>query len=410
MSVDQLVDRSLAAKLSFAATSEDQRVQAISEIAVKLMESKDKIIQKNKLDIDRAVKSNLSDSMIDRLKLDAGRIEALIEAVRSIAHQPQVVGEVTESIVRPDGLKIQKQRIPLGVIGMIFESRPNVVIDCSCLALKSGNCIILKGGKEAAESNRILTQLVQEAIAPFVPRDCVQLIETREDVQSLLSQVGKIDVIIPRGGESLINYVYANSKIPVIAHFKGLCHIFIDESAELKSAKEIVLNAKVQRPGVCNAVETLILHKNLPKSFVDDLFQTLKDEGVELRICTQTKTSLTLKAASKVDWETEYLDKILSVKSVENCADAIKHIQRYGSFHTEAILSQDTHNIEAFKTQIDASSIMVNASTRFNDGGEYGLGAELGISTTKLHAYGPMGAREMTTQRFVVVGEGHIRK
>jgi glutamate-5-semialdehyde dehydrogenase len=293
---------------------------------------------------------------------------------------------------------------------MIFESRPNVVIDCSCLAIKSGNCIVLKGGSEASESNRILADIVRSAIVKHIPKNVVQLIDSREAVAELLNQVGLIDVIIPRGGERLIQYVYDHSKVPVIAHFKGLCHIFVDESADLDSALAIILNAKAQRPGVCNAMETLILHKNLPKEFIDKAIDELLASNIEVRLDSGVDYSkTTLAVASEEDWDTEYLDRILSIKLVGGVDQAIEHIHTYGSHHSEAILSKDQTNIDKFKTEVDASSIMINASTRFNDGGEYGLGAELGISTTKLHAYGPMGAKEMTTTRYLVTGSGHTR-
>ncbi len=398
------------AKLDFTKCNETQRIKAITAVAQALLDNTDLILHANQKDITEAKNNNLSQAMIDRLLLDEKRINALVASVNDIAHQPQVVGEITEEFTRPDGLKIQRQRIPLGVIGMIFESRPNVVIDCSCLAIKSGNCIVLKGGKEANHSNLILTQIVRNAIKEHIPENVVQLIQSRDEVSELLQQVGLIDVIIPRGGEKLIEHVYNNSKIPVIAHFKGLCHIFVDESADLVTAKKIIINAKTQRPGVCNAMETLLLHKNLKTEFIDDVFRALQDKKTELRICQDTTTSIKdLKEANAEDWDTEYLDNILSVKTVQDIDEAIAHIQAHGSHHTEAILSHDQHNIQKFQTQVDASSIMINASTRFNDGGEYGLGAELGISTTKLHAYGPMGAREMTTQRFLVLGNGHTR-
>jgi len=394
----------------FAKCNEDDRCLAIKEIAVNLTNQMDEILNANKIDVKNAMKEGLTSAMIDRLKLDENNISAIVKGCLAIAAQERVVGKMLESKTRSDGLVIQKEQIPLGVIGMIFESRPNVVIDCSCLAIKSGNCIILKGGKEAIHSNQVLAKIVRSSIEKHIPKDVVQMISSHEEVGELLNQVGLVDVIIPRGGEKLINFVYENSKVPVIAHFKGLCHIFVDESAELESTIKIILNAKTQRPGVCNAVETLLLHQDLPRNFVDDIFQALLDKGTELRICQKTATSIkNVKKTTPSDWETEYLDNILSVKTVASVEDAIQHIQHYGSHHTEAILSKNLKNIELFKSQVDASSIMINASTRFNDGGEYGLGAELGISTTKLHAYGPMGADQMTTSRYVVVGDGHIR-
>lgn len=398
------------AKYLFNTKDESDRNKAIENISSLLISKTADILAANKKDLIKAKSDNLDDALIDRLKLTAERIQSIANSAKQIAKQDQVVGEVTESITRADGLLIQKERIPLGVIGMIFESRPNVVIDCSCLAIKSGNCIILKGGKEAKCSNQILAKIVQEAIENFIPKNTVQLINSRDDVALMLSQVGLIDVIIPRGGEKLIQYVYDNSKVPVIAHFKGLCHIFIDQSANLKDAINIVINAKTQRPGVCNALETLLIHKDLPTNFADDLILALIEKGTEVRVCNNTQTSNTnVIPAIDQDWDHEYLSNIISIKTVDSLEHAITHIQKHGSQHTESIISETPSNIELFKKQVDASSIMINASTRFNDGGEYGLGAELGISTTKLHAYGPMGAKEMTTQRYIVTGKGHIR-
>ncbi|MFT6632092.1 MAG: glutamate-5-semialdehyde dehydrogenase [Bacteriovoracaceae bacterium] len=398
------------AKLDFNKVSEEHRTNALKSIADSLKTNIDQIIKANEKDLFNAKELNVSTALLDRLKLNKERIMEMVSGVLSIASQNQVVGEITETQTREDGLIIEKQRIPLGVIGMIFESRPNVVIDCSCLAIKSGNCIILKGGKEANESNRILTEIVRKAIKEFIPEDVVQLIDSREDVASLLQQVGLVDVIIPRGGEKLINYVYENSKVPVIAHFKGLCHIFIDQSANLDNALKIIINAKTQRPGVCNAMETLLLHKELPQSFRDNLLSELIKKGTEIRVCENTiHSNSKVNVANDIDWDTEYLANILSIKTVENLEMAITHIQSHGTHHSEAIVSNDQESINQFLSQVDASSIMINASTRFNDGSEYGLGAELGISTTKLHAYGPMGAKEMTTLRYLVKGNGHIR-
>ncbi len=390
--------------------TEEQRNLALKNIA-KLLESNiNNIIIENKKDLESAREQNLSQALIDRLKLDETRIRGIISSVEAIALQPQVVGEIVESTTRQDGLIINKQRIPIGVIGMIFESRPNVVIDCSCLAIKSGNSIILKGGKEAHHSNLALVKIVKDAIKDILPYNSVQLISTREDVSNLLKQSKYIDVIIPRGGEKLIEYVYENSLIPVIAHFKGLCHIFIDKDYPLNQAIDICLNAKTQRPGVCNAMETLLIHKEYPKQNIINLLENLKQKQTELRLDQELLNIYPGgKLASEQDWATEYLDNILSVKLISSVDEAISHIQKYGSNHTEAILSNSSKNIEKFQNEIDASSIMINASTRFNDGGEYGLGAELGISTTKLHAYGPMGAKEMTTLRFLVKGNGNIR-
>lgn len=394
----------------FLSYSSEARNKALHKIAEDLMTKKNVVLQENAKDIQKAKEDHLSQAMIDRLLLTPERIDSLARAVLEIAKQEEVVGKITQSRTREDGLIISKQRIPIGVIAMIFESRPNVVVDCSALAIKSGNCIILKGGKEASNSNHILAQIIRDAISEFIPKNVVQMIETRDDVTLLLDQVGLIDVIIPRGGEGLINYITANSKVPVLAHYKGLCHIFVDESANSDSVNQICLNAKTSRPGVCNAMETLLIHKNYPIEQIKKLIELFQKANTELRVDQNLKDIFpSLDLATQTDWQTEYLDNILSLKIVDNLDEAIKHIQTYGSHHTEAILSNDENNIKKFQNSIDASSIMVNASTRFNDGGEYGLGAELGISTSKLHAYGPMGAEEMTTERFLVTGSGHIR-
>jgi len=303
---------------------------------------------------------------------------------------------VVESHTRADGLLVQKQRIPLGVIGMIFESRPNVVVDGAALAIKSGNAIILKGGKEAQYSNRKLFEIIHHSTASVLPEGSISLIETREDVAEILKLDQYIDLMVPRGGSALIQYVKANATMPVVAHDKGLCHLYVHADCEV-DAEAIVLNAKTQRPGVCNALETLILHEKFPHN--EKILNALKAAGVELK-----------HPATDVDFATEWLDKKISIKMVSNHLEAIEHIKKYSSHHTEAILAKDPKVIEDFLNSLDASCIAINASTRFNDGGELGLGAELGISTSKLHAYGPMGASEMTTTRFIVTGNGHVRK
>lgn len=407
--IEDVAKNAKNAAQNLLAISESDRNLVLMNIASLLIERTDDIIDENNKDIELALASGLTTAMVDRLSLSQSRLAAMSQSVKNIAEQPQVANEIVSELKREDGLIIQKQRIPIGVLAMIFESRPNVVVDCSALAVKSGNAIILKGGKEAKHSNLILADIVNQAIADILPKHTVQLVTSRDDVRQLLEQVDYIDLVIPRGGESLVNYVVNNSKIPVLAHYKGLCHIYIDATANLQNAIEIVINSKVQRPGVCNALETLLLDEQLSDEFILDLFRQMQEKSVELRICEACpKTSLT-KNASELDWSTEYLDKILSVKRVKNVQAACQHIKQYGSQHTEAILSTDEDSINYFQQNVDASSIMINASTRFNDGGEYMLGAELGISTTKIHAYGPMGAKEMTITRHLVIGEGHIR-
>lgn len=410
MDIQKLAQNTKEASIKFQSSSAQNRNNAIKKISELLLERASEIEAENKKDIIAAQENNLSSAMIDRLLLTQDRIKGMAQTAIDIAAQEEVVGKIISEKKRPNGLVVKKQQIPLGVIAMIFESRPNVVIDCSCLAIKSGNGIILKGGKEAAHSNRILTQLVKDAIDEFIPSNIIQLIEDRNDVKSVITLNDSVDVVIPRGGEKLIQYVYDNASIPVIAHFKGLCHIYVHADADISKAKDIILNAKTQRPGVCNAMETLLLHKDLPENFKIDILKALLEKEVELHATSDLhQLNDKVMLATDEDYATEWLDKKLSIKTVVNEDEAIAHIQKYGSNHTEAILAKDPKAIEKFQMSIDASCIAVNASTRFNDGGELGLGAELGISTTKFHSYGPMGASEMTTSRFIIEGDGHIR-
>ena len=396
MSILEIAKRAKEASLKLQGLPEEMRLTALDAISKALLTHKDEIIFENKKDLEEARKNNLSPALIDRLTLGEKSIIALSLMCTDVANQEQVVGMIVETQKRNDGLLIQKQRIPIGVIGMIFESRPNVVVDGAALAIKSGNAIILKGGKEAQYSNRKLFEIIQAAIHAVLPEGSVQLVETREDVAELLKCDQYIDLMVPRGGSSLIQYVKAHAQMPVVAHDKGLCHLYVHSDCAV-DAVNVVLNAKVQRPGVCNALETLILHQSYPKN--QEIITALKAAGVEVK-----------DPATVADYSTEWLDKKISLKYVNNHLEAIEHIKKYSSHHTEAILAQDPKVIEDFMNSLDASCIAINASTRFNDGGELGLGAELGISTSKLHAYGPMGAQEMTTTRFIVTGNGHVRK
>lgn len=396
MKVLEIASKAKEASLKLQSLSETIRFKALEAIAQALLKSKAKIENENAKDLKEAEQNHLSASLVDRLTMKEKNIIALSKMCLEVAKQKQVVGLITETTQRSDGLLIQKQRIPIGVIGMIFESRPNVVVDGAALAIKSGNAIILKGGKEAQHSNKILFQVIQSAIQNILPEGSVSLIETREDVSQLLKLNSYIDLMVPRGGSDLIQFVKTNATMPVVAHDKGLCHMYVHKDCEV-NATAIALNAKVQRSGVCNALETLILHEQYPKK--EEVLNALKNAGVEIKY-----------PASNQDYSTEWLDKVISLKIVQNEQEAIDHIKKYSSHHTEAILAKDPQVIENFMNSLDASCIAINASTRFNDGGELGLGAELGISTSKLHAYGPMGAAEMTTSRFIVTGTGHIRK
>lgn len=389
--------------------TEAQRTSALANIADQLRVQLTEILSANHKDIQSARDSGLTSAMIDRLTLTESRILDMAESVSAIANQDAVVGITESSITTDDGLVIAKQRVPIGVLAMIFESRPNVVIDCSALAIKSGNAMILKGGKEAAHSNRKLYEVIQTAIAGILPAESIQLLEHREDVAELLSQGDYIDLIIPRGGQGLVSYVEANAKMPVLAHHKGLCHMYIHHSADQSVLSDMVLNAKAQRPGVCNALETLLIDKRLPQSVTDNILNDVMAAGVSVRLDPEAQSLAGTMPASEDDWDIEYLDLILAVKMVDDVQQACAHINRHGSRHTESIIAEDEDAIAYFQGHVDASAVMVNASTRFNDGGQFQLGAELGISTTKLHAYGPMGAKEMTICRHLVTGKGHIR-
>lgn len=393
--------------------SEQQRQDALLAIAKGIRQSIKSIMSSNALDIKAAKESELSAALIDRLLLDENRLNQIASSVEDIAHQDPVLGEITQETKRENGLLIQKQRIPIGVIGMIFESRPNVVVDAAALAIKSGNAVILKGGKEAYHSNLALGNLVKECIEPFIPSNSIQLADSsdRSQVSEMLQLPQYIDLIIPRGGPSLIKYVQENSKIPVIAHYKGLCHAYIHVDADYQQAEQIVLNGKVQRPGVCNAIETLLVHKDWPQDHLKSLIKSLQAEGVEVRGEPElAKLGTSIQAVTDEDWDEEYLDLILSVKIVADQEQAIEHINRFGSKHTEVIITSDEQAAKTFQMSVDASCVAVNASSRFNDGGQLGLGAELGISTSKIHSYGPMGAREMTSQRYLLTGTGQIRQ
>ncbi len=410
----ELAKNAKIASKKLRAMGHDTRKAVLTALADKLIERKSEIIEANKKDLAYAEEIKLNAAMTDRLKLDDKGIESMVSGVRSIAEQEEVVGSFYKEFTQTNGLKIKRQRTPLGVILMIFESRPNVVVDCAALAIKSSNAIVLKGGKEAKHSNEKLGEIIQDTIQNYIPKESVQVLasDNREVIDELLNMDEFIDVVIPRGGERLINHVYKHAKMPVIAHFQGLCHMYLDESADVEKAIKLVVNAKTQRTGVCNAIESLIVHKNLLPKVAGELVSKLQEKGTELRVDSEfmKAANAELKAATSEDWATEYLENILSIKTVNSLDEAIEHIDQYGSNHTECIVAEDTAAQERFLNSVDASCVVVNASTRFNDGGQLGLGAELGISTTKIHAYGPMGAEQMTTTRFVVVGDGQVRE
>ena len=378
-----------------------------------LQEQKKYIQAENEKDLAAGREKGLSAAMLDRLALTDEVIESMIVGLREVVALPDPVGEIDEMSKRPNGIMVGRMRIPLGVIGMIYESRPNVTVDAAALCLKAGNAILLRGGSEAIHSNLALAKVLQDALASEkITPAAIQVVPTtdREAVNVLLSQEEYIDLIIPRGGEGLIRFVAENSRIPVLKHYKGVCHVFVDGVADLDMAVNIVINGKCQRPGVCNALETLLVHQDIAASFLPLVASKLVAAGVELRGCPRTKEILPdIKDAVEEDWPAEFLDLILAVKVVDDLDGAMDHIIKYGSLHTEVIVTKNYANAQRFIKEVDASAVMVNTSTRFNDGGQLGLGAEIGISTTKLHAYGPMGLKELTTKKFIVYGDGQVR-
>ena len=393
--------------------STDKKNQALERVVQKLSQMSDTIKEENEKDLAYAREKGLSEAMVDRLTVDDAVIESMATGLQDIIGLPDPVGGVTGMWLRPNGLQVGRVRIPLGVIGMIYEARPNATIDAAGLCLKAGNAVILRGGSEALHSNTVLALIIQEALRETgIPEGAAQVVPVRDRaaVNALLVQEDCMDLIIPRGGEGLIRFVVENSKIPVLKHYKGVCHVYVDETADLHMAQQISHNAKAQRAGVCNAMETLLVHEDVAEQFLPQMAKRFKEAEVELRGCPKTcKIVPTAKQATDEDWPTEYLDLILAVKVVSSMDEAIEHIAEYGSAHTEAIVTSDYSCARRFLREVDASVVLVNASTRFNDGGELGLGAEIGISTSKLHAYGPMALEELTTTKFIVFGDGQIR-
>lgn len=404
--------KAAAQKLSTVPTH--TKNEALERAANALVEESSRLLRENEKDVKSAEKNKLGAALIDRLRLDAKRIEAMARGLREVVVLPDPVGKVLETHQRPDGLEISRVRVPLGVIFIIYESRPNVTADSAGLCLKSGNAVILRGGKEALHSSRAIARILQEAFAQAgIPEDAVQLVGTpeHEAVTELLQCEEEINLVIPRGGENLIRTVVAHSRVPVIKHYKGVCHTYVDKDADLDMAEKIVLNAKVQRPATCNAMETLLIHRDLRKNFLPRIVRALQEKKVEVRGSRDVKKEVPgVKLATQKDWGTEYLDLILSVKLVKDEEEAIEHIRQYGSSHSDAIVTRNPEAAEKFLNEVDSSAVFANASTRLNDGGEFGLGAEIGISTDKIHARGPMGLEELTSYKWVVRGDGHIRK
>lgn len=385
----------------------------LQHMAEGLVAEREFIQQENRKDLEAGRAKGLSAAMLDRLELSDKVIDSMVAGLREVIALPDPVGEVSEMVRRPSGITVGRMRIPLGVIGMIYESRPNVTVDAAALCLKAGNAVFLRGGSEALHSNLALAAVLQKALArESVDRAAVQVVPMadREAVNVLLELEEYLDLIIPRGGESLIRFVAQNSRIPVLKHYKGVCHVFVDAGAQPQMAVDIVMNGKTQRPGVCNALETLLVHKSQADSFLPLVGAALAGAGVEIRGCSETCRILPgAKPAQPGDFGCEFLELILAVRVVDNLDAAMDHIVAHGSNHTEVIITENYSHAQRFLREVDASAVMVNASTRFSDGGQFGLGAEIGISTSKLHAYGPMGLKELTAQKFIVYGEGQVR-
>jgi len=378
--------------------------KALISMAGALIEGRSAILKANQKDLAAAKKFGLPMALIDRLRLDDKRIAAMADSLKAIAGLDEVIGSVIESWSVKNGLIIRKVSVPIGVIGIIYESRPNVTSDCAGLCLKSGNSVILRGGKEAFNSNTAIFKILEKTASNCgIPKGAINMIATtdRNAVKALLQLNNLIDLVMPRGGEGLIREVTRVSRIPVIKHYKGVCHVYVDKSADLKMAEEVCFNAKVQRPGVCNAMETMLVHKDVAKQFLPRMIKKFEGAGVKIR---------GLKSAEAIDWSTEYLDLILAVKIVDSLEAAVEHINKYGSMHSDAIIAKNPRAAQIFLDGVDSACVYTNASTRFTDGGEFGFGAEIGISTEKLHARGPMALKELTTYKYHIIGSGQIRK
>lgn len=409
--ITAIAQRAKKASRILASAPTAQKNQALSLAADLILQRMPKLLQANQEDIANATTTDKA--FIDRLTLTTQSIQNMHDGLKQIVQLPDPVGEITDMVQRPSGIQVGKMRVPLGVVGIIYESRPNVTADAAALCLKSGNACILRGGSECLRTNQAITQALQDALSQAnLPADAIQLINTpdRAAVGVLLTLKGLIDVIIPRGGKSLIERVSQESKIPVLKHLDGICHIYVDESASLKMALSVIDNAKTQRYGVCNTLETLLVHHQIAQKLLPALANQLRTKGVELRGDSESALYIpNLIPATERDWQTEYLAPILSIRVVASLDDALNHIDHYGSGHTDAILTENWSAAQRFLREVDSSSVMVNASTRFADGFEYGLGAEIGISTDKLHARGPVGLEGLTNQKYIVYGQGQTR-
>lgn len=411
--ITEMAAQARVAARQMASLSTDVKNNLLLAMAEGVLAEADFIKQENQKDLDIGREKGLSAAMLDRLELSDKVIDSMVAGLREVASLPDPVGEVTEMAKRPNGIMVGKMRIPLGVIGIIYESRPNVTVDAAALCIKAGNGVFLRGGSEAVHSNLALAKVLKGTMtAAGINPAAVQVvpITDREAINVMLTLEEYIDLIIPRGGEGLIRFVSENSRIPVLKHYKGVCHLFVDASADQRMAVDLVMNSKTQRPGVCNALETMLVHRDIADTFLPLVGQALIAAGVEIRGCEATCRILAgARPAGDDDWGMEFLALIIAVRVVADINEAMDHIVSYGSQHTEVIVTESYSNSQRFLREVDASAVMVNASTRFNDGGQFGLGAEIGISTTKLHAYGPMGLKELTALKYIVYGEGQVR-
>lgn len=413
---DELVEmgrRARRASRALARLPSGVKDRALLAMAAGLEAAREELQEANRADLAAARAAGLAPALVDRLTLSDKVLASMAQGLREVAAQPDPVGEVVRMWKRPNGLLVGKKRIPLGVIGIVYEARPNVTADAAALCLKAGNAVILRGGSEALHSNRAVARVLEGAAAAAgIPEGAIQVVGVadRDAVLELLQLEDYVDLIIPRGGEGLIRFVTANSRIPVIKHYKGVCHVFVDASADLEMAQGIVLNAKTQRPGVCNALETLLVHREAAPAFLPRVGAALAAAGVEVRGCPETRRLVPgAVPARDEDWGAEFLDLILAVRVVGSLTEAVDHIETYGSLHTEAIVTRDYANAQRFLDEVNSSVVAVNASTRFSDGQQLGLGAEIGISTTKIHSFGPMGAEDLTTTKFILYGQGQVR-
>lgn len=411
--IREMAERAKAAAQDLAIVSTSKKDRVLAAVADLLKADKKLIQQENQKDLEAGRERGLSEPMLDRLELSDKVFDSMVEGIEEVIGLPDPVGSIDDMSRRPNGISVGRMRIPLGVVAMIYESRPNVTIDAAVLCLKAGNCVILRGGSEAIHSNIALTGVLQKALQQNnINPDGVQVVATtdRQAIEYLLQQEESIDLIIPRGGEGLIRFVSQTSRIPVLKHYKGVCHIYVDKDADCEKATPIIMNSKTQRPGVCNALEGLLVHRAVAPDFLPVIGQEFADAGVKMIGCPLTRSIWPqAEVAQEEDWGTEWLSLKLCVKVVDSVEEARSYIATYGSKHTETIITENYSTAQEFLTSVDASAVMVNASTRFNDGGQLGLGTEIGISTTKLHSYGPMGLEELTTRKFIVYGTGQIR-